>query len=154
MKNTYQTSSVFSLINNTVVNQAGHTYVAYCFAEKKGYSKFGSYTGNGNADGTFIHTGFKPAWFMVKRTNTSGNPWIINDNKRDPFNFCRKNLFADASDAEVDVTSESGTWDLLSNGVKMRNSGTSLNGSGSSYIYMAFAESPFVNSNGVPTNAR
>ena len=94
---------------------------------------------------------------MVKRTNTSGNPWIINDNKRDPFNFCRENLFADASDAEVDVTSESGTWDLLSNGVKMRNSGTSLNGSGSTYIYLAFAESPFVgNDSGtaVPVVAR
>jgi hypothetical protein len=142
--NTSPTSSVFSIGANAISNGSSNTHIAYCFAEKKGYSKFGSYTGNGNADGTFVYTGFKPAWFMVKRTNTSGNPWIINDNKRDPFNFCRENLFADASDAEVDVTSESGTWDLLSNGVKMRNSGTSLNGSGSTYIYLAFAEAPFV----------
>lgn len=151
---TTPTSSVFTLGSSGTTNNNGGTIIAYCFAEKKGYSKFGSYTGNGNADGTFIYTGFKPAWFMVKRTNTSGNPWIINDNKRDPFNFCRKNLFADASTAETDVASENGTWDLLSNGVKMRNSGTSLNGSGSTYIYMAFAENPFVTSTGIPTTAR
>ena len=141
---TAPTSTTISIGTDSGVNRSSSNYIAYCFAEIKGYSKFGSYTGNGNANGKFVHTGFKPAFFMVKRTNSSGNPWLINDNKRDTFNFCRKNLSANASDAEVDVTSESGTWDLLSNGVKMRNSGTSLNGNGDTYIYMAFAENPFV----------
>ena len=152
--NTDATSSVFTVNIDGEVNTSGGEHIAYCFSSIKGFSKIGTYTGNGNADGTFVYTGFKPSFLMVKRTDTSGNPWIINDNKRDPFNFCRKNLFANASDAEVDVTSESGTWDLLSNGVKMRNSGTSLNGSGSTYIYMAFAENPFVTSTGIPTTAR
>ena len=147
--NTAPTSSVFTLGNSTPVNNNGITYVAYCFAEKKGYSKFGSYTGNGNADGTFVYTGFKPAWVMVKRTD-SGNSWCIFDNKRPGFNETNQYLLAEDSRAEL---TDMG-FEILSNGFKLRQTFNSVNGSGASYIYLAFAESSFVNSNGVPNNAR
>jgi len=130
-------------------NTSGNDYIAYCFAEKKGYSKFGSYTGNGNADGTFVYTGFRVGWVMIKRTNGT-NGWYIYDSTRDPINQNTKALLPAESDAEQD---ESG-MDLLSNGFKLRNTDGSKNGSSNSYIYMAFAEAPFVNSNGVPNNAR
>ena len=145
---TAPTSSVFELGNKEQVNGSGNNIIAYCFAEKKGYSKFGSYTGNGNADGPFIYTGFKPAWVMVKRTDSER--WLMTDNKRDTFNTVGHWLAANASDAE----SDNDRWDFLSNGFKQRATFGNQNASGSSYIYMAFAESPFVNSNGVPTNAR
>ena len=148
---TAPTNQVFSLGTNGVVNGSGRTYVAYCFSEKVGYSKFGSYTGNGNADGTFIYTGFKPAWLMYKITSGADN-WQMLDNKRNSFNTMDKNLFANLNN--VETTSSNYNIDFLSNGFKVRNSHSSINGSGSTYIYMAFAESPFVNSNGVPTNAR
>ena len=145
---TAPTSSVFELGNKEQVNGSGNNIIAYCFAEKKGYSKFGSYTGNGNADGTFIYTGFKPAWVMVKRTDSER--WLMTDNKRDTFNTVGHWLAANASDAE----SDNDRWDFLSNGFKQRATFGNQNASGSSYIYMAFAESPFVNSSGLPNNAR
>ena len=144
---TTPTSSVFTVGNNNV-NENTQTYIAYCFAEKKGYSKFGGYTGNGNANGTFIYTGFKPAWIMIRGSNAATH-WTIYDNKRDTSNTTTQNLRANASDAELtdhDI-------DMLSNGFKHRGTGSAGNGS-YNYIYMAFAESPFVNSNGVPNNAR
>jgi len=145
------TSSVFSVGNNDrITNGNGMTYVAYLFAEKQGYSKFGSYTGNGNADGTFVYTGFKPAWFMMKNT-ASGNNWHMMDNKRDSDNVVEQLLKANASDAE---NTTSGKMDFLSNGVKIRSTSTGANGSGATYIYMAFAENPFVTSTGVPATAR
>ena len=144
------TSSVFSLGANDV-NTNNIKYIAYCFAEKKGYSKFGSYTGNGNADGTFVYTGFKPAFVITKKTSGT-SPWGIHDNKRDPFNEVDELLEADTSAALRDSTYGR---DYLSNGFKIRTSSSGVNGSGNSFIYMAFAESPFVNSAGaVPTNAR
>jgi hypothetical protein len=136
---TEPTSSVFSLGNGATANTSGGTQIAYCFAEKKGFSKFGSYTGNGNADGTFVYTGFKPAFVMVKvASGTTGN-WQIQDSKRDGFNE-NKRILANVNEAEK--TSQ--MWDQLSNGFKIRVTSGDVNGSGNSYIYMAFAESPFV----------
>ena len=144
---TAPTTSVFtvgSAFDNTT------TYIAYCFAEKKGYSKFGSYTGNGNAEGPFIYTGFKPAFVIQKRTDSSSN-WTMVDNKRDVDNIVNTQVIANGNGAEFSEN----VFDFLSNGFKVRAvHGGYLNASGGSYIYMAFAESPFVNSNGVPTNAR
>ena len=145
---TTPTSSVFTVGNNNV-NGNTVTHIAYCFAEKKGYSKFGSYTGNGNADGTFVYTGFRPAFVMRKRTDSANN-WGMNDNKRNTFNITEELLLANSNNAASDGTG----IDMLSNGFKMRSNSSLHNASGGTYIYMAFAESPFVNSNKVPTNAR
>ena len=149
-QDTDPTSSVFSIGTNGNINTNGNNYIAYCFAEKKGYSKFGSYTGNGNADGTFVYTGFKPA-LVITKANASSRNWVILDNKRLGYNDKNYRLFPNLSNAE-DTTS--GIVDITSNGFKFRSSNNSVNESGVTYIYMAFAESPFVNSNGVPTNAR
>jgi len=147
---TEPTSSVFTIDTAGDINGSSDTYIAYCFAEKKGFSKFGSYTGNGNADGTFIYTGFKPAFFMLKRTNGTED-WVIYDNKRDPINKAERILRPNATNAE----STSFFADILSNGFKLRMaSEAKVNGSGDTYIYMAFAESPFVTSTGIPTTAR
>jgi hypothetical protein len=148
---TEPTSSVFSVGTNLGTNRSGGGLIAYCFAEKKGFSKFGSYTGNGNADGTFVYTGFKPAFVMVKRSNNTQG-WYMLDNKRNTFNPEDKYLEANDSDAEATFT----FCDFLSNGFKARvdNTGTGFNFSGDTYIYMAFAESPFVSSTGVPATAR
>jgi len=130
------------------------TAVAYCFTEIQGYSKFGSYTGNGNADGPFFYTGFRPAWVMTKRTDSSTNgDWAIYDNKRSASgggNENNKNLKANTNDAEASNTG----IDILSNGVKIRSTNSRHNANGGTYIYMAFAEHPFVSSKGVPTTAR
>jgi hypothetical protein len=144
---TAPTSSLITMGNNAVINGSGSTYVAYVFAEKKGYSSINSYTGNGNADGTFVYTGFKPAWLMVKRTDST-NDWAIFDFKRD-LNGNDKILKANTNEVE-DTSTET---DLLSNGFKMRSTSLRHNASGGSYIYMSFASSPFVSSDGVPTTA-
>ena len=143
-------SSVFSLGDDTNTNTDGDTFVAYCFHSVQGYSKFGSYTGNGNADGAFVYTGFKPAWIMIKQTDGTGS-WAIHDTKRGTINPIDEDLFANLSSAESDNDIEK---DILSNGFKLRASHSAVNGNGNSYIYMAFAESPFVTSNGGPNNAR
>jgi len=147
--NTEPTSSVFTVGTNGGTNGNGVTFIAYCFASVKGYSKFGSYTGNGNADGTFVNTGFKPAFIMLKPTSTTGN-WFILDNKRSSFNVMDKYIRANLSNAEATFS----MMDFVSNGVKIITSDSSINGSGVSYIYMAFAEAPLVASNFVPTTAR
>jgi len=150
--NTSPTSSVFSLGTGDELNGSGIDFIAYCFAEKKGFSKFGSYTGNGNADGTFVYTGFKPAWIMVKRTDTTNN-WMMIDNKRTPSNTGTvPELFADSSSAENNSTD--GRFDYLSNGLKARGTNAVINASGGTYIYMAFAESPLVGTNNTPATAR
>ena len=146
---TAPTSSVFTLGTHDRVNKDGNTYIAYCFAEKQGYSKFGGYTGNGNADGPFVYTGFSPAWLMIKRTD-SGEGWHMVDHKRD-VNENNTRLQAESSGA--DDTSEGGL-DMLSNGFKIRTAWAGFNADGGTYVYMAFAESPFVSSKGVPTTAR
>ena len=129
-------SSVFGLNTNDAVNGSGRTYVAYCFAEKQGYSKFGSYTGNGDADGTFIYTGFKPAWVLVKKTD-GANAWHLFDNKRNTFNPNDRGLFPNTSDAE----NTGNGIDFLSNGFKFRSTDGGYNNGG--YLYMVFAEAPF-----------
>jgi len=148
---TAPTSSVISIGTQDKINKSGSTHIAYCFNEIKGYSKFGSYTGNGNADGAFVYTGFKPAWVMTKRTDSSQN-WAMYDNKRDGINVIDKLLYPNGSDAEV-TTGGSLMVDFLSNGFKWRGNSAISNGSGN-HIYMAFAENPFVSSKGVPTTAR
>ena len=155
MNDTAPTSSVFTINTNVDVNESSDTYVAYCFAEKQGYSKFGSYTGNGNADGPFLYLGFKPAWVMVKRTNTTG-AWEIYDSARNgnDSNPINDRLRANDNAAEnADDTSDY-VSDFLSNGWKIRTNSGNWNTSGHTYIYMAFAEHPFVSSEGVPTTAR
>jgi hypothetical protein len=147
---TAPTSSVFSVGTDTNANESGSGHIAYCFAEKKGFSKFGSWTGNGNADGTFVYTGFKPAFVIYKKSSASGTDWIMVDNKRNTFNVLNKELYSNESASE-------GTVDLLdftSNGFKCRRTHTSQNESGQTYIYMAFASEPFTTSTGIPCTAR
>ena len=136
------------------VNGSSDDMIAYCFAEKQGYSKFGSYTGNitSGDDGTFVYTGFKPAWIMVKSSSNSGQEWVIFDNKRDTFNEMDGWLYANATTTEDN--SDEREVDFLSNGFKFRNAGGPTSYSGRTYIYMAFAEHPFVSSKGVPVTAR
>jgi len=148
---TAPTSSVFTVGTNGDTGDADN-YVAYCFTEVQGYSKFGSYTGNGNADGAFIYLGFKPAWLLVKQTDGADN-WQLVDNKRDPINLVDAFLMPDTSSAE-NTHDNNIQVDFLSNGFKCRNTNSVFNGSGNSYIYMAFAEHPFVSSKGVPVTAR
>jgi hypothetical protein len=149
--NTSPTSSVFSIGTFSNENTNGATYIAYCFAEKKGFSKFGSYTGNGNADGTFVYTGFKPAYLMIKRSD-SVSQWRVWDNKRNTYNVTDTVLLP--NDTGADVTNSSQYVDLLSNGFKWRASYVDTNASGGTFIYAAFAENPFVSSTSVPTTAR
>jgi len=132
-------------------NPASGTTVAYCFAEVKGYSKFGSYTGNSSADGTFVYTGFKPAFIMIKNTNYGpGTDWYVFDNKRNTYNV--ENLYLSPNLSAAEATGVE--TDFLSNGFKLRHSSTAMNNSSYTYIYMAFAENPFVSSKGIPVTAR
>jgi hypothetical protein len=141
--NPVPTSSVFQKSDTN-----GETQIAYCFAEKTGYSKFGSYVGNGNADGTFIYTGFKPAFFLIKNTEDGTDDWQIMDNKRNGYNPQNNILQPNLSDAEGSST----RVDFLSNGVKINSSSAFINGSGEKIIYMAFAEQPLIGDN--PATAR
>ena len=142
---TTPTSSVFSIGTNDVVNTSSGVYIAYCFAEKQGYSKFGKYTGNGNANGTFVYTGFKPAWILIKDTGSTQS-WFMYDNKRDTINPNTKLLTANNSSAEEDSASTGNTFDVdfLSNSVKIRTTDGGVNTSGNEYVYSVFAENPFV----------
>lgn len=142
--NTSPTSSVFTVGTGQSINESGQTYVAYCFADVEGFSKFGSYTGNGSADGSFIYLGFRPAFLLMKST-TSAESWIMHDTSRSPDNAVDEVLFANLSNAEGSGIARA---DILSNGFKMRNVGYGGNESGQTYIYMAFAENPFKNSLG------
>ena len=149
----YGTTSIFTLRSGSgsviQTNTSGADYVAYCFAEKQGYSKFGKYVGNGNADGTFVYTGFKPAWVMTKEIGAAG-AWVMYDNKRSTTSNPQDKYFsANTEDAEATFTQ----YDFVSNGFKFRTSG-SENSSGNTHIYMAFAENPFTTSTGVPCTAR
>ena len=140
---TVPTSSVFSIGSNNNMNQNNNSFVAYSFTNIKGFSKFGGYTGNGNADGTFIYTGFKPAFVMVKLVSATEN-WYIFDNKRSDFNLSDDALKANTNSAEI------ANWgvgfDFLSNGFKARATDGAIN-AGEDYLYMAFAEEPLVASN-------
>ena len=148
------TSTIFSIRSGSgsvvQTNTSGEDYVAYCFAEKQGYSKFGGYVGNGNDNGPFIYTGFKPAFVLTKGNHVS--QWRLYDSARSPNNVNINRLFpytdvAEATDTDAGI-------DMLSNGFKIRGSGGDYNASGQAYIYMAFADNPFVTSTGIPTTAR
>ena len=143
----YQTfsSTTFQVGVNAYTNTNNATMISYCFKDVQGYSKFGSYAGNGNADGAFVYTGFKPAWVMTKRTDSTGS-WHMQDNKRDGFNYNNHRLFADASGTEETTV----RMDLLSNGFKYRDG----DGNSGTNIYLAFADNPFVTSTGIPATAR
>jgi hypothetical protein len=136
---------------STNTNADGGTYLCYAWTSIQGYSKFGKYVGNSNANGPFIYLGFKPAFVMLKRTNTTSN-WIIMDSKRNAFNEMESRLFPNLGNAEQ--TQSTYGLDFLSNGFKLRDTVSQSNGSGSTYIYMAFAENPFTTSTGIPTTAR
>jgi hypothetical protein len=147
-QSTAPSSSVITLGTESQINQSGATFICYAFAPKTGYSKFGTYTGNGNADGTFVYTGFKPSWLLIKRIVGGDAPFCIFDNKRPGYNT-NKLLLANNTNVE-----SSANFDILSNGFKTRTTDGEWNGSGNTYVYMAFAESPIVSSNGVPAVAR
>ena len=152
--NTNPTSSVFTVNNQGGVNNDGENYVNYLFHSVQGYSKFGSYTGNGSANGTFVYTGFKPAWIMAKRTDAAKN-WYIADSTRSPNNVNKAHLVVNTSDAEdTSGDADNSYFDILSNGFKLRQDFSHLNADGGTHVYMAFAEHPFVSSEGVPTTAR
>jgi hypothetical protein len=145
--NTAPSSSVFTLGTNTAVNKSGDNHIAYCFAEIEGYSKFGSYTGNGSSDGPFVWCGFRPRWVMIKRADTPAvlTGWGITDSARNDSNVVSLGLAADQNLAEFsgNATTASPYLDYLSNGFKSRNTGGGQNASGVTYIFAAFAESPF-----------
>jgi hypothetical protein len=146
---TTPTSSVFTLGTGPAGNNTDYGYIAYCFADIQGYSKFGSYTGNGNNDGPFVYTGFKPAWIMIKIATGNTNNWMMYDNQRSLFNLTDKTIEANNNGAE----GTSLGIDMLSNGFKTRVTGNGTNLSGSTYIYMAFGQS-LVGTNNIPNNAR
>jgi hypothetical protein len=126
--------------NNQNLNASGLRYVAYCFTSISGYSKFGSYTGNGSADGPFVYTGFRPKYIMFKNSSAVSD-WHIEDTSRDTYNVANKYLLAQDAGAEGTYT----CCDILSNGFKLRNSSSSFNPSSQTVIFMAFAENPFKN---------
>ena len=155
--NNVNTSSTWwGTINSSIVTiNAGlitpnTTAIAYCFAEKKGYSKFSTYTGNGSTDGPFVYCGFKPAFVLVKRLSGTTQGWYLWDNRRNGFNPDNFNL--EANDSPADDTGNK-RIDFFSTGFKWRVNDTIVNNSGTEYLFIAFAESPIVNSNGVPNNA-
>jgi hypothetical protein len=137
--NTSPTSSVFTV--GTSFNGLSGTYVAYCWTPIAGFSAFGSYTGNGSTDGVFVYLGFRPKFVMIKSTSTGG--WVMLDTSRDTYNIVGNYLYANSSAAEA---TSSNVLDINSNGFKIRNTWTDINGSGTSYVYAAFAETPFKNS--------
>jgi len=148
--NTAHSNTVWNTYGSGEANQNGENFVCYAWTSIQGFSKFGSYTGNGNANGPFIYTGFKPAWIMTKQIN-GGSSWIVHDNKRDPINTVTEYFTVEENDAAGTLAN---SFDLCSNGFKVRTSNGDRNSSGDSFAYWAFAESPLVNSEGIPNNAR
>jgi hypothetical protein len=136
------TSTTFSLAGSAITQQnaTGDNFVAYCFSEVAGFSKFGSYTGNGSTDGPFLHCGFRPAFVIIK-SSSSGYDWFMFDNRRDPENVVDLALFPNSSSAESGGSTY--MFDFTANGIKIRNSQLNLNGSGNTYIFCAWAETPF-----------
>ena len=147
--NTSPDENVFTVSNERSVNGSGETFVAYCFADVTGYSKFGSYVGASSTDGAFIYLGFKPTFFMAKSVSNSTENWYMFDSKREGYNPENRDLYADLNAVEG-----SADWlDFVSNGVKFRYNSAGLNGSSNTYIYAAFGQS-LVGSNNVPCTAR
>jgi len=144
---TAPTSTLINLGSNTNTNGSTATYVIYAFTDVEGYSKFGKYVGNGSTDGTFVYTGFRPAWVMVKNINSNSASWHIYDNKRDTFNRVDSRVNSNSTSKEDEIVP---FGDFLSNGFKLRPSSSYLsqvNSNNSTYVYMAFAEQPFKFSN-------
>lgn len=137
---TAPTSSVFSLGTNTLSNENTGTFVAYLWSEVAGFSKFGSYTGNGSSDGPFVCCGFRPRWVMIKRSNSTGS-WYIYDTARETYNLMTNELCANLANAENPTVNTD--IDVLSSGLKLRGGDGDVNYSGHTYIFAAFAESPF-----------
>ena len=144
------TSSVVGVSspNSTLASEA---YVAYCFAEVQGYSKFSSYLGNGSANGPMVYTGFKPAFLIMKETSSAGGNWVMFDNKRDPYNVTKHRMFPNLINGDNTTRDY---IDFYSNGFKMKNTDADHNQTKSTMIYMAFAENPFVTSTGIPATAK
>ena len=152
---TAPTSTTIGLSGSGDSNGNGRSMLGYAFHSVQGYSKIGTYTGNGNADGPFIYTGFKPAWVLWKETTSSNtNDWYVLDNKRDPLNITDAVLSPNLNSAESDGSGSYNGIDILSNGFKVRTSNAGNNRSSGTYVYMTFAENPFVATNGVPATAR
>ncbi len=145
-------STTIGAAGDRMVNISGNDYVGYFFKGKQGFSKFGSYFSNGSTDGPFIYTGFKPAMIIAHRASGQNKQWLIKDNARNPFNEVDFNLYPNSDSAETN-TSIRHEVDFLSNGFKIRDQ-YDLNQGGGTFIYMAFAENPFVTSTGIPTTAR
>ena len=137
---TAPTSTVFTVGLNASANQSGNDMIAYCFHGVEGYSKFGAYVGNGSADGTFVYTGFRPAWVMIKKSSGTDG-WSIYDSAMETINVMDTRLSANLADAEVSGSNIA--LDFLSNGFKLKGTGTTINTGGQTYIYLAFAEAPF-----------
>jgi hypothetical protein len=146
------TSTKFYVGSANNANASGSDFIAYCFAEKKGYSKIGKYTGNGSSDGTFVYTGFKPAFFLLKKSSAAGDSWTIIDSKRIGYNPRNDQLYPNSSNTEY----ASDRIDIVSNGIKINNDDGGINASGATYIYLAFAEEPLVANVGasIPATAR
>jgi hypothetical protein len=138
--NSAPTSAMFGLGTNDM-NTSTATYVAYCFAEVAGYSKFGSYTGNGSTDGPFVHLGFRPAMMIIKLSTPGVDDWVIMDVARSPYNAV--NLWLNVEDTSAEATLSPPQFDFNSNGMKLRGTSSSVNTSAATYIYMAFASNPF-----------
>ena len=145
---TAPTSTVFSVGSGGRSNGSSDAMIAYCWCEKPGFSKFGSFEGNGNANGPFVDLGFKPAFLMVKGIDSGSRPWVMHDSARNPFNVTDLNIVADSNTAEA----SSNLWDFLSNGFKIRDALAGDNENNKTYIYMAFAENPFAGT--TPATAR
>jgi hypothetical protein len=154
--NSEPTTITFQTGSSGDIGGSDRTMIAYCFAEKKGFSKFGKYTGNGSTDGTFVYTGFKPAFIIYKGVSGTGaaDNWEIHDNKRDISNPMDTLLYPNSANAESIPASTTDRLDFLSNGFKIRTGSADYNASGTTYIYMAFAENPLVGTNNIPTTAR
>ena len=155
--NTAPTSSVYSVGGDggyTPTNTNNTEYIALVFAEVQGFSKIGTYTGTLQANGPMCYCGFKPAFVLTKNITNAGYDWTMNDHKRNPFNEVDHFIWTNASGPEYDGAGISLDMDFLSNGFKIRTSRAELNNTSATYIYMAFAENPFVTSTGIPTTAR
>ena len=150
---TEPTSTVFTVGNHTYSGQSGSTYVAYCFAEVEGFSRIGKYTGNGSDDGVFIYTGFRAKWLLLKSAISTADDWVLMDVERSQYNVINDYFTTNHGNTEVTNSTETNT-DFAANGIKLRDSNGKINASGSTYIFMAFAEHPFGGADITPATAR
>jgi len=148
---TNPSSTIISLGASGNSNGSSDSMIAYAFADIEGYCKFGSYTGNGATNGSFVYTGFRPAWVM-RKCATHGEQWMIQDTTRTPYN--QNDTYLYPSQSNTEATSSQLGFDIMSNGFKMRHGDGATNGDGRTYIYAAFADNPFVSSAGTPVTAR